>query len=189
MIDRLQGAVEGLDSLVGRTIGGDYSDTELREEVLRWEREDAGNSGKLAEIAISLLELQLAERGASSGYSADSEETERLRALQRLKGALMPEPEDMLPREAPLNPAYQQQVPQARGFRVGVAQGIITPEEHGWHISVSHPDRFPTWDELRAASSLVQGAPAMWARVPVEEEVGRIASNVVHLFERPPIDG
>jgi hypothetical protein len=189
VIERLQEAVDGLDSLVDRTVRGDHSDAELREEMLHWEREDAGGSGKLAETAISLLEYQLAEQGISAEDLHGSEEAERSRALQRLKAALMPEPEDMLPREAPLDPAYQERFPQARGFTVGTAQGIMSPEEYGWHISVSHPERYPTWEELQAAASLLEGAPAMWAMVPLQENVGGIASNVVHLFERPPISG
>ncbi len=188
MIERLQEAMNGLDLLVDRTVQGDHSDAELREEALRWEREDVGDSGKLAEMAISMLELQLAEQAMSSGFADDSEETERSRALQKIKSALIPEPEDMRPRESPLNPAYQVRVPEAKGFRVGVSQGIITPEEYGWHISVSNPHRYPTFDELLAAASLVQGASAMWAMVPLQSNVGGIASNVVHLFERPPIN-
>ncbi len=187
MIERLQKAIDGLDPLVDRTVRGDHSEAELRDEVLRWEREDAEGNGRLSEMAISLMELQLANQGLPAEDPHTSEEVERLRALQRLRAALMLEPEDMLPREAPLDPAYQERFPQARGFRVGTAMGILTPEEHGWHISVSHPDRYPTMDELRSAAGLVQGAEAMWAMVPLQTDIGGIASNVVHLFERPPI--
>ncbi len=183
MLDRLQEALDGLSALVDRVTQDDYSDEELRAEILRWESEDAEGRGGLAELAIHALGYQLAEQGMSSG--SIEEVAGEMLALQRLKAALFPS-EELHPVEVDPAPAYREQFPQARAFRIREVQIIAMPEAGGWHVSVSHPERYPTWEELRAAAGVASGVSTMWVYMPLAGGPGPIASNVVHLFETPP---
>jgi hypothetical protein len=186
MLDQLQEALDGLTALVDRVTQGDYSDDEeLRAEMLRWEEEDARGSGGLGELAISALEYQLAEQGVRGSMEEAAVE---MRALQRLKAALFPA-EEPRPVEVAPAPAYRERFPTARAFRIGSVQILAAEEAGGWHVSVSHPERFPTWEELRAAAGVASGVSAMWVYVPLDGEPGAIASNVIHLFETPPVEG
>jgi hypothetical protein len=185
MLDRLQEALDGLNALVDRVVQGDYSDEELRDEMLRWEREDCEGRGGLAELAIHALGYQLAEQGITSGSIENT--LAEMQALQRLKAALF-QSEELRPVEVNLPPEYRERVPQARAFRIGEVQIIAEPEAGGWHVSVSHPGRYPTWEELRAASGVVNGVSSMWAYMPLSGGPGPYASNVIHLFETPPAD-
>jgi hypothetical protein len=186
MTEHVQGALDGLATLVERVTRGNYSDEELRQEMLSWEREDARRSGKLADAAIAALEYQLAGQGLTGSME---EATEELEALQRLKAALKPEVKELRPVEVEPAPELRARFPTARTYRIGEVQIIATPEEVGWHVSVNHPERHPTWDELHAASS-VAGVSTMWAYMPLSggPPGGAAANFTVHLFERPPAD-
>jgi hypothetical protein len=185
MLDRLQGALDGLTALVDRVAQGDYSNEELREEMLRWESTDAEGRGGLAELAIHALEYQLAEQGLRSGSMENV--TDEMLALQRLKTALFPT-EELRPVEVDPGPWYREHLPGARTFRIAGVQITASPEAGGWHVSVSHPDRYPTWEELRAAAGVVSGVQTMWIYMPLAGGPGPIASNVIHMFETPPTD-
>lgn len=41
--------------------------------------------------------------------------------------------------------------PNARAFRFGECLVIVGHSRDGWHLSISHPHRYPTWDEIKAA--------------------------------------
>jgi hypothetical protein len=182
MLDRLQEALDGLAALVDRVKQGTYSDVELRDEMLRWEREDAGGSGGLAELAIDALAYQLSEQAITGSMQ---EVAGDLQALQRLKAALFP-PEELRPVEVDPTPEYRAQFPQARAFQSREVRIIAMPEAGGWHVTVSHPERYPTWEELRAAAGVVSGVQTMWVYMPLAGGPGPVASNVIHLFESPP---
>lgn len=85
MLDRLRKALDGLTALVDRVMQGEHSDEELRDEMLRWESEDAEGRGGLAELAISALYYQLAGEGVSGSLE---ENAAREQALRRLEAAL-----------------------------------------------------------------------------------------------------
>jgi len=42
-----------------------------------------------------------------------------------------------------------------RTFKMGRVQIFVSPPDErfkmGWHMSISHPERYPTWDEVAAA--------------------------------------
>lgn len=38
-----------------------------------------------------------------------------------------------------------------RAYRLGECSVIVTREFGKWHISIAHPDRYPTWDEVAQA--------------------------------------
>lgn len=194
MIEHVQVALDRLATLVEHVMHGNYSDEELRLKMLWWEREDARRSGKLADAAIFALEYQLAEQGltllAEQGLTEPTEEvTDKLQALQRLKAALKPEAKELRPVEVEPAPELRARFPAVRTYRIGEVEITATPEEGGWHVSVSHPERHPTWDELKAASSVAR-VPAMWAYIALSggPPGGAVTSFTVHLFERPPAD-
>lgn len=43
--------------------------------------------------------------------------------------------------------------PGTRQFKMGKVTILLSPplESVGWHMSISHPDRYPTWDEVAKA--------------------------------------
>lgn len=182
MLDQLQEALDGLTALVDRVTQGNYSNEELRTEMLRWEREDAEGRGGIAELAISALHYQLAGEGISGSIE---ENAIREQSLRRLEAAFFPSTAMGLVEVDPA-PEFRQRFPSARAFRIGEVQVIAEPEAEGWHVSVSHRDRFPTIEELRTAASLASGVDTMWIPLPVPGRQGtRPSTTVIHLFETP----
>jgi len=84
-------------------------------------------------------------------------------------------------------PAFKERFPDARAYRIREVQIIVEPEGESWHVSVSHPERFPTWEELRTAAGLATGTDAMWVYMPLSGGASPVESNVVHLYEVPPV--
>lgn len=80
-------------------------------------------------------------------------------------------------------------MPRGRGFRMGELQIIFEPTEgppHG-HLSVSHPRRYPTFEELSRAARAPDGPPPnLWAWVPGPEQARGMQPNMVHLYVLPP---
>lgn len=182
MLEQLRKALNALADLVESVAQGGYSDEELRDEMLRWEREDAEGRGGLAELAISALRYQLAQQGANGPIE---QHAAREQALRRLEAALFPSADLGLIEVDPA-PEFSQRFPSARAFRIGESQVIAEPEAEGWHISVSHRERFPTIEELRVAATLANGADTLWIPLPVPGGQGPVPSTVIHLFETPP---
>ena len=182
MLDQLQKALDGLIPLVDRVAQSDHSNEELRTEILRWESEYAEGRGGLAELAIAALHYQIAGEGVSGSIE---ENAAREQALRRLEVALFPAAVMGIV-EADPAPEFKQRFPSARGFRIGEAQIIAEPTGEGWHVSVSHRDRYPTVEELRGAASLTEGVDTMWIPLPVPGSQGQRPNKVIHLFEIPP---
>jgi len=54
----------------------------------------------------------------------------------------------------------------------------------GWHISVAHPFRYPSWDEIAAARyALVPDDACMAMMLPPEAEYVNLHPNCFHLHE------
>lgn len=54
----------------------------------------------------------------------------------------------------------------------------------GWHLSISHPWRYPTWDEIRAARyALVPDEARMTMDLPPSSEFVNVHPNCFHLYE------
>lgn len=70
--------------------------------------------------------------------------------------------------------------------------GVEPNKERGivrmrWHISIAHPSRYPTWDEIKAARyELVPHNITMAMILPPPDEYVDLHSNCFHLHE---IDG
>ena len=61
---------------------------------------------------------------------------------------------------------------------------VVTPEPSGLHISVSHPDRYPTWDELASARDAFGGPDRrMVMHFPPRAEYVNVHATTLHLWE------
>jgi hypothetical protein len=57
-------------------------------------------------------------------------------------------------------------------------------EPQGWHISISHKDRYPTWDEIKTVRyKLAPKDIAMSMIFPTEKDYVNIHENCFHLYE------
>lgn len=55
-----------------------------------------------------------------------------------------------------------------------------------WHLSISHPKRYPTWDEIKDARySLLPLGVTFAMLLPPQSEYVNIHHNCFHLFELP----
>lgn len=72
--------------------------------------------------------------------------------------------------------------PGARAYHLGECKVLVgRNEKAGWHISIAHSDRFPTWDEVRfARTKLLPPGMTLLMYVAPEEQ---LQLNVFHLFE------
>ncbi len=183
-------AYDGLAGLVGRVAEGRIRDEILGEELDAWRRDDCRGAATLAEAATFALRYELASRGMSEGPDSVSEET---RALGRLMAALAhpgaPREQEELA-EVALPEEFRRMVPNARGFRMGELQIIFEPTEESLgavHFSVSHPTRYPTWEELLRARAAPGGPPPhLWAWLPKPGTDPGTNPYTLHLYLFPP---
>lgn len=187
----LEQACRGLRVLVGRIARGGIGEEVLREEVDRWKREDCKGAAALRKAANFSLRYELASEGLRSGGGVPDE----LRALGRVEEILEPpEGGDLdgeVPVEVALSEDLRRRLPGAHGFRMGELQIILERGSEGLVISVSHPNRNPTWDELRRASLAAgPGVPALWALMQSPGSPPRAGGTrgTVYLRENPPRD-
>jgi hypothetical protein len=55
---------------------------------------------------------------------------------------------------------------------------------HGWHLSISHPTRYPVWNEIRDARyDLVPDACTMGMLLPPKAEYVALHPNCFHLHQ------
>ncbi len=58
---------------------------------------------------------------------------------------------------------------------------------NGWHLSISHPTRYPVWDEIRDARyDLIPDAVTMGMLLPPKAEYVALHPNCFHLHEVVP---
>lgn len=182
-------AYEALDGLVGRLAVGEPGGPRLREEVRRWRREDCRDATTLAKAAVLALRYELGS-GALAGDPEGA--APRLRALAGVEALLEPPAEGDEPEISRVNlpEALRRSVPNARGYRMGRFQILFEPSDGPprGHLSVSHPSRYPTWEELLRAREAPGGPPPnLWAWLPKPGE-GATGANpyTVHLYVLPP---
>ena len=71
-----------------------------------------------------------------------------------------------------------------RAGRVGECLTMVSYEPNGWHLSISHPSRNPTWEEIRDARySLVPDNVTMAMLLPPKGEYVNIHGFCFHLYE------
>lgn len=96
--------------------------------------------------------------------------------------------------EVALPEAFRAQPPKARGFRMGELQIIFESLKlpggvSNGHLSVSHPTRYPTFDELLEARKAPGGkVPSLWVWLPKPAEQERMHPYTLHIDVLPPKD-
>lgn len=73
-----------------------------------------------------------------------------------------------------------------REYKNGALKVFVSQDsdEKFWHLSISHPDRYPTWDEIHSARyELVPDEVTMAMFLPPKSEYVNLHSNCFHLHE------
>lgn len=146
-------AYSGLETLAGDLASRGISEENAGERAARWLREDARGSLTLAKAAILAMRHEAGVRGAEGGTAEAARTT--LRALELVERRIDP-PEDpstppKMPRPARVPEAIRKRAPAVRGFRLGRVEILAELTPGGWQLSVSHPERLPTFEELMLA--------------------------------------
>jgi len=89
------------------------------------------------------------------------------------------------PIEIPIPPQVKARLePGARAYRLGECLVFVGVSEDGWHLSISHPSRYPTWDEIKAARyQLTPHNITMAMILPPPNEYVNIHENCFHLWQ------
>ncbi len=81
-------------------------------------------------------------------------------------------------------------VPFCRAYRFGECFVLVGKEPTGvfgrkrWHLSISHPERYPTWDEIREARyRFIPDAVMVGMLLPPQKEYVNLHENCFHLYE------
>lgn len=184
-----EAAYGGLVELVESIGSGEVSEELVPEKADEYRRAHCRGSAALAGAALRALRYELSSRGLQEGAASYPQE---LRSLALVEAALEPSPathaagnETSEIVEVALPEQLRETTPNGRGFVMGELQMIFEPSQgppYG-HMSVSHPRRYPTYEELRWAVRVPGGpAPNLWIWLPnSEEEKGR-QPNAVHLY-------
>ncbi len=90
-------------------------------------------------------------------------------------------------REVPISQEVAQLLePGSRAFRMGPCQIIVSKQRAGWHLSVSRPDRLPTWEEVRDARyELVPDEATMALLLPPKSEYVNVYNFCLQMYEIP----
>lgn len=76
--------------------------------------------------------------------------------------------------------------PGARAFTLGPCQIIVAQQRAGWHLSISRPDRLPSWEEVRVARyALVPDEATMALLLPPRAEYVNVHDFCLQLYEIP----
>ena len=79
--------------------------------------------------------------------------------------------------------------PGLRGWRKQAGDGLLTvlvgnARREGWHMSISHPDRYPGWDEISEARyRFVPDEVSMVMHLPPRSEYVNLHETCFHLWE------
>lgn len=93
-----------------------------------------------------------------------------------------------VPIEIPISSLREKGIPfepGARAYQMGESFILVgRSKSAGWHISISHPTRYPTWDEIKHARyKLLPPGLTMAMYLPPEEQFVDLHPNCFHLFE------
>jgi hypothetical protein len=76
--------------------------------------------------------------------------------------------------------------PGSRVFTLGSCRAIVSQGATGWHLSISRPDRLPTWEEVRDGRyALVPDEATMALILPPRDEYVNVHEFCFHLREIP----
>lgn len=84
--------------------------------------------------------------------------------------------------------------PHCRAYKFGDCTVFAGKEPIGWHLSISHPTRYPTWDEIKEARYyFCPDEVTMGMLLPPKSEYVNVHPNCFHLHEvadlKPRITG
>ena len=80
--------------------------------------------------------------------------------------------------------SIQSNVPGAQAFRYRSCTILVSEDPVGWHLSISHPSRYPKWDEIKEARyALLPKNVTMAFFLPGEGDYVNLHKNCFHLFE------
>ncbi len=75
-------------------------------------------------------------------------------------------------------------VPTCKAWQMGQCLVFAGIESGRWHMSISHPARYPTWDEIKEARyRFVPDKATMAMILPPKSEYVNIHPNCFHLHE------
>jgi hypothetical protein len=75
--------------------------------------------------------------------------------------------------------------PGTRAFRASHCN-VLLSSDPAWHLSISHPHRYPNWDEIHDARyQLVPDDVTMAMILPPKSEYVNLHPNCFHLHEMP----
>ena len=192
-----QKAYEGIEGIVREMTAGRVREEDLREEIDAWRREDCHGANSLAEAALHALKYELSSSALEGSDESRLQRTrEKLAASGHVEAILRP-PEadpgasgvDAKLVEVAVPEQLRKKLPNARCFVMGPLQITLDPLDNppNAHLTVSHPGRYPTQDELRQLAKTIWKTPKnLWSWVPKPEQ--DTGSYVMHLFVIPPRD-
>lgn len=77
-------------------------------------------------------------------------------------------------------------IPHSQCFTWGELSVIKSLDDGRWHLSISHPRRYPTWDEIKTARyDLLSRDITMAMLLPPVEDYVNIHQNCFHLWQIP----
>lgn len=75
-------------------------------------------------------------------------------------------------------------MPGCRAWRLGQCAVFAGVEAGKWHLSISHKDRYPTWDEIKEARyRLLPDEVTMAMLLPPRSEYVNVHDHCFHLHE------
>lgn len=76
--------------------------------------------------------------------------------------------------------------PGSRAYTMGGCRIIVSQQRAGWHLSVSHETRMPTWEEVRDARyALVPDEATMALLLPPRAEYVNVHEFCLQMYEIP----
>lgn len=76
--------------------------------------------------------------------------------------------------------------PGARAFRMGGCNVILSKQKAGWHLSISKPNKMPTWEEVRDARyALIPDEATMALLLPPQSEYVNVHEFCLQMYEIP----
>lgn len=71
-----------------------------------------------------------------------------------------------------------------KSYRLGECTVMVTRERDDWHLSIAHPRRYPTWDEVAEARyELIPGDVTMAMLLPPKSDYINIHPNCFQVVE------
>jgi hypothetical protein len=87
---------------------------------------------------------------------------------------------------AQINGGVMQLQPGSKAYRMGECKIFVSPPTSlmGWHMSISHPRRYPTWDEIaKARYKLIPDETQIVMHLPPRDEYVAIHNYCFQLHE------